>query len=95
MKQKTKTAQKATGCKKYKIVIICVITAILSACATLLVANYFCSKIADSAEMLCKDNAAPNEQGCCPGETYTDMGETGFKCCPDAGGDCFPPIEKK
>lgn len=35
---------------------------------------------------------APDEYGCCPGEIYTDMGEQGFNCCPEAGGDCFPPI---
>lgn len=41
----------------------------------------------------CGDGANPDANGCCPGETYTDMGEQGFNCCPDAGGDCFPPIE--
>jgi prepilin-type N-terminal cleavage/methylation domain-containing protein len=40
----------------------------------------------------CEDGSAPDENGCCAGETYTDMGEAGFNCCPDAGGDCFPPI---
>lgn len=40
----------------------------------------------------CDDGNAPDENGCCTGETYTDMGEAGFNCCPDAGGDCFPPI---
>ncbi len=34
----------------------------------------------------------PDENGCCPGEKYTDMGELGFNCCPESGGDCFPPI---
>lgn len=33
-----------------------------------------------------------DEYGCCAGETYTDMGEAGFNCCPDDGGDCFPPM---
>lgn len=41
----------------------------------------------------CGDGANPDANGCCPGETYTDMGDQGFNCCPDAGGDCFPPIE--
>ena len=40
----------------------------------------------------CGDGANPDANGCCPGETYTDMGDQGFNCCPDAGGDCFPPI---
>ena len=39
------------------------------------------------------DGAAPDQYGCCPGETYTDMGDQGFNCCPDGGGDCFPPLD--
>ena len=34
----------------------------------------------------------PDDNGCCPGEIYTDMGDLGFNCCPESGGDCFPPI---
>ena len=34
----------------------------------------------------------PDKNGCCPGEKYTDMGELGFNCCPETGGDCFPPM---
>lgn len=34
----------------------------------------------------------PDENGCCPGEKYTDMGELGFNCCPETGGDCFLPM---
>ena len=41
----------------------------------------------------CDGGVNPDVNGCCPGETYTDMGDAGFNCCPDAGGDCFPPIE--
>ena len=40
----------------------------------------------------CDDGSAPDANGCCAGETYTDMGADGFNCCPDSGGDCFPPI---
>ena len=43
--------------------------------------------------LTCEDGNAPDENGCCAGETYTDMGEDGWNCCPDSGGDCFPPIE--
>ena len=43
--------------------------------------------------LTCEDGSAPDTNGCCVGETYTDMGEAGFNCCPDTGGDCFPPIE--
>ena len=43
--------------------------------------------------LTCDDGEAPDANGCCAGETYTDMGEAGWNCCPDSGGDCFPPIE--
>ena len=42
--------------------------------------------------LTCEDGLAPDNYGCCTGETYTDMGEAGWNCCPDTGGDCFPPI---
>ena len=41
----------------------------------------------------CEGGALPDEYGCCPGEIYTDMGKQGFNCCPEGGGDCFPPIQ--
>jgi type IV secretory pathway VirB10-like protein len=44
-------------------------------------------------EDMCGNGGVPDVNGCCPGETLMDMGELGFNCCPDAGGDCFPPIE--
>ena len=43
--------------------------------------------------LTCDGGFAPDANGCCPGETFTDMGEDGWNCCPDSGGDCFPPIE--
>lgn len=42
--------------------------------------------------IMCPDGTAPDQYGCCTGEIYTDMGEQGFNCCPETGGDCFPPI---
>ena len=42
--------------------------------------------------LTCQDGNPPDENGCCAGEIYTDMGAQGFNCCPEAGGDCFPPI---
>ncbi len=42
--------------------------------------------------LTCDGGVAPDENGCCAGETYTDMGDAGWNCCPDSGGDCFPPI---
>ena len=42
--------------------------------------------------LTCEDGSLPDANGCCAGEIYTDMGEQGFNCCPETGGDCFPPI---
>ena len=42
--------------------------------------------------IMCPDGTAPDQYGCCTGEIYTDMGKQGFNCCPETGGDCFPPI---
>ena len=47
---------------------------------------------ANLAAGLCGDGTKPNRFGCCAGETFTDMGNTVFACCPRTGGDCFPPI---
>jgi hypothetical protein len=46
----------------------------------------------EEAVLTCMDGSMPDANGCCAGEIYTDMGEMGFNCCPEAGGDCFPPI---
>ena len=43
------------------------------------------------AESPC-ENGTPDRFGCCPGESYTQIDNGGFVCCPDAGGDCFPPL---
>lgn len=40
----------------------------------------------------CEGGASPDRFGCCPGESYTQIDNGGFVCCPDAGGDCFPPL---
>ncbi len=45
-----------------------------------------------AATITCEDGTVPDTNGCCTGEIYTDMGEQGFNCCPETGGDCFPPI---
>ena len=47
---------------------------------------------AEETVLTCMDGSLPDENGCCAGEIYTDMGEMGFNCCPESGGDCFPPI---
>lgn len=38
------------------------------------------------------ENGEPDRYGCCPGETFTQIDNGGFACCPDGGGDCFPPL---
>ena len=43
---------------------------------------------------LCADDSKPNRFGCCAGEKFKDIGNMTFGCCPDDGGDCFPPIKK-
>ena len=47
---------------------------------------------ADSNLPMCPDGTAPDVNGCCGGEIYTDMGDLGFNCCPQSGGDCYPPL---
>lgn len=50
-------------------------------------------EVAPTEEVLtCLDGSMPDANGCCAGEIFTDMGEMGFNCCPEGGGDCFPPI---
>ena len=35
----------------------------------------------------------PDENGCCPGESYVDLGDLGFNCCTENNEKCFPPIK--
>ncbi len=37
----------------------------------------------------------PDENGCCPGETYKDLGEAGFNCCTANDEHCFPPMKSQ
>ena len=48
---------------------------------------------ANWAAGLCGDGTKPNRFGCCSGETFKDMGNASFACCPKTGGDCFPPLK--
>lgn len=79
---------------KYKIIIACLITCVATAFTTVYLMNHDIKSLYLSEKFMCKDNATPDKNGCCPGETYTYMDELGWNCCPDTGGDCFPPIEK-
>lgn len=54
--------------------------------------NVVAEKAAPAEPQVCEET---DENGCCPGEKYVDMGELGFNCCPEAGGDCFPPMKKE
>ncbi len=38
----------------------------------------------------CANGGMPDMYGCCPGETFTDMGGGTVACCAD--GECFPPM---
>lgn len=42
---------------------------------------------------LCPDGTKPNRFGCCEGEKFTDLGNLEFACCPQSGGDCYPPVK--
>ena len=48
---------------------------------------------ANLAAGLCGDGAKPNKFGCCSGETFKDLGNSVFACCPKTGNECFPPIQ--
>lgn len=48
---------------------------------------------ANLAAGLCGDGTTPNRFGCCTGETFKDIGNAQFACCPKAGNLCFPPMK--
>lgn len=54
--------------------------------------NPFTPTVEEAPIITCEDGTVPDGNGCCTGEIYTDMGDQGFNCCPETGGDCFPPI---
>lgn len=54
--------------------------------------NPYTAPVEETSTLQCEDGTAPDANGCCTGEIYTDMGEQGFNCCPESGGDCFPPL---
>ncbi len=43
----------------------------------------------------CADGNAPDMDGCCTGETLTEMQDGELMCCPDGSddGECFPPLK--
>lgn len=48
--------------------------------------------VEEVAEGGCANGMSPDQFGCCPGESYTQIENGGYVCCPDDGGDCFPPL---
>ena len=48
---------------------------------------------ANLAAGLCGDGTKPNRYGCCTDETFKDLGDSVFACCPKTGSVCFPPIK--
>ena len=54
----------------------------------------FVAEEAATEEILtCEGGISPDTNGCCPGETYTDMGDGSFACCPPGDGDCIEPFD--
>ena len=48
----------------------------------------------NAATEVCPDTMVPpNADGCCAGETLTDMGDQGMNCCDTDKGECFPPMK--
>ncbi|MBR4507566.1 MAG: hypothetical protein IKP24_03455 [Alphaproteobacteria bacterium] len=47
-------------------------------------------KTTDAAKSTCD---APDENGCCPGEVYKDLGDAGFNCCTANDEHCYPPMK--
>ena len=77
----------------WKIILICVVWFLVGGFCGYGIALY-AGNHAHSADytITCPDGGAFDENGCCAGEVYTNMGDLGFNCCP-ADGDCFPPIK--
>ncbi|MBO4626159.1 MAG: hypothetical protein J5679_02700 [Alphaproteobacteria bacterium] len=48
---------------------------------------------ANIAAGLCGDGTKPNRFGCCTGETFKDLGNSQYACCPKTGDLCFPPLK--
>lgn len=44
-----------------------------------------------SDAVVCEDGMAPDENGCCGGETFTDLGSE-YACCSDLTGECYDPL---
>ncbi len=61
--------------------------------ATLLWQNVAEYSLTNTSDVVCPDGNAPDKNGCCAGEVFTDMGDLGFNCCPENGDSCFPPIK--
>ena len=80
---------------KSKIVIACV-AALVGVCIGLLAGCMIWGGAGSvfAHDVTCLDGVSPDANGCCAGETYTDMGDMGFNCCPsDETLDCFPPTK--
>ncbi len=56
------------------------------------VVTYFAYAPVSDVEYECINGGTVDSNGCCPGEVYKEVGDQGFNCCPESGGDCFPPI---
>lgn len=91
MKQK-KSGQDVCKSGLATVIVVGLVGLCVGAGVGFLVGRAYAPSIADY-EMICTDGAAADANGCCPGEVYTDMGDRGFNCCPETGGNCFPPMK--
>lgn len=74
--------------KKYFVIIISVSFGFVLGLVVPSIPSWF-----EKNDLACLDGTQPDKNGCCDGELYTDMGDLGYNCCPESGGDCFPPIK--
>ena len=83
-----KNTQKASNKKTYLWVIIAFVLGVVFGAALYANKNVFLFPSA-----MCSGDVEPDKYGCCPGEVYTDMADLGYNCCPEDGGDCYPPLK--
>jgi hypothetical protein len=91
-KNAKKTASKKVQKSQEKSWVALIVSFVLGAVIGILVyANL--DSFSFSAPLNCPDGTPTDKHGCCAGEVYTEMGDLGSNCCPESGGDCFPPIK--
>lgn len=49
--------------------------------------------VTETKTVECADGMAPDVNGCCSGEVFTDMGDGTFACCISGTTDCYEPMK--